>query len=136
MKKTLSALSALLTIIFALSLCGCQKPDNADSNPSDTNKNTTVSVTVEVTFEDGSSESFDITTDKPTLRAALEEKNLIEGDEGQFGLYVKKVCGVTADYDVNSAYWAFYKNGEYMTCSVDDEALTDGASYQIKYTKD
>ena len=79
--------------------------------------------------------TFTIKTDKDTVGAALLEHNLIAGEESQYGLYVKVVNGMTADYDVDQSYWAFYINGEYAMTGVDSTTITEGAIYQLAYTK-
>lgn len=89
---------------------------------------------VEVTVEE-QTVTFTVHTDKDTVGAALLEHGLIAGDEGEFGLYVKAVNGMTADYDVNKSYWAFYVNGEYAMLGVDSTKIIEGEVYQLVYTK-
>ena len=84
---------------------------------------------------DGKEEKFLIHTDKTTVGDALTELGLIEGDEGQYGLYVKKVNGVTADYDKDGTYWAFCVNGEMAAQGVDMTNITAGESYSFKVSK-
>lgn len=79
--------------------------------------------------------TFTIKTDKDTVGAALLEHNLIAGEESQYGLYVKVVNGMTADYDTDQSYWAFYINGEYAMTGVDSTTITEGVIYQLAYTK-
>lgn len=79
--------------------------------------------------------TFTINTDKDTVGAALLEHGLIDGEESQYGLYVKVVNGITADYDVDQSYWAFYIDGEYAMSGVDTTEITEGATYQLEYTK-
>ena len=79
--------------------------------------------------------TFTIKTDKETVGAALLEHNLIAGEESQYGLYVKVVNGMTADYDTDQSYWAFYINGEYAMTGVDGTTITEGVIYQLAYTK-
>lgn len=88
-----------------------------------------------VVDKDGNETKFVIHTDKETVGDALLDLGLIEGDEGDYGLYVKKVNGITADYDVNKTYWAFYINGEYAMSGVDKTAVTEGDSYTFKVEK-
>ena len=76
-----------------------------------------------------------IHSSKDNLRDALEEHKLIEGEDGTYGLYVKKVNGITADYDVNQCYWGFYKNDESMNTGVDSVKIADEDRYKIVYTK-
>lgn len=72
-----------------------------------------------VTDKDGNETQFEIHTDKETVGEALQELNLIDGEEGEYGLFVKTVNGITADYDADGVYWAFYVNGEYAASGVD-----------------
>lgn len=85
-----------------------------------------------VTDKDGNETAFEIHTDKQTVGEALLELGLIEGENGDYGLYVKTVNGITADYDVDGTYWAFYVNGEYAMSGVDTTAIEAGASYAFK----
>lgn len=84
---------------------------------------------------DGSEKSFTIKTDAKTVGEALLAVDLIEGEEGQYGLYVKKVNGITADYDVDATYWAFYINGEYAMTGVDATEIAAGATYMFAKQK-
>ena len=79
--------------------------------------------------------TFTIKTDAETLGDALLAHGLIAGDQGDFGLYVKVVNGITADYDIDQSYWGFSKNGEYMMTGVDGTAIADGEVYELTYTK-
>lgn len=85
-----------------------------------------------VTDKDGNETQFEIHTDKEMVGEALQELNLIDGEEGEYGLFVKTVNGITADYDTDGVYWAFYVNGEYATSGVDVTQITEGASYALK----
>ena len=93
---------------------------------------TTIYVDVVV---DGKSVTFTLRTDAETLGAALIAENLIEGEDGQYGLYVKKVNGMTADYDVDGSYWSISKDGELLMTGVDGEKISDGAHYALTRTK-
>ena len=78
---------------------------------------------------------FDISTDQTTVGAALQELKLIEGEEGDYGLYIKSVNGIIADYDTNGTYWAFYINGEYAMSGVDVTEIEEGAAYALRVEK-
>ena len=84
---------------------------------------------------EGNEKVFEIHTDKTTVGEALLEVQLIEGEEGAYGLYVKKVNGITADYDVDQTYWAFYINGEMAMTGVDATDVEAGATYSFKVEK-
>ena len=88
-----------------------------------------------VVDKDGNETSFAITTDKATVGDALLSEELLEGDEGAYGLYVKKVNGIVADYDIDQTYWAFYINGEYAMTGVDKTEIVNGSTYSFKVEK-
>ena len=91
-------------------------------------------VSVEVKAEN-ESVIFKIYTDKLTVGDALKEHNLIDGEEGPYGLYVKIVNGIRADYEEDKSYWSFYKNGEPMQTGVDGAEFTNGERFELVYTK-
>ena len=88
-----------------------------------------------VVDNDGNLTQFEIHTDKETVGEALLELELIAGDDSAYGLYVKTVNGITADYDTDKTYWAFYIDGEYATTGVDTTPITAGSSYSLKVEK-
>ena len=88
-----------------------------------------------VVDKDGKETKFEIHTDKKTVGEALLEVELIEGEDGPYGLYVKSVNGITADYDVDQTYWAFYINGEMAMTGVDATNVEAGATYSFKVEK-
>ena len=88
-----------------------------------------------VVDKDGNETSFAITTDKATVGDALLSEGLLEGNEGAYGLYVKKVNGIVADYDIDQTYWAFYINGEYAMTGVDKTEIVNGSTYSFKVEK-
>lgn len=84
------------------------------------------------TVSNGETEKvYNVRTDKTTVGEALLELGLIDGEEGQYGLFVKTVDGVTADYDADKSYWAFYINGEYASVGVDSAEIENGAKYAM-----
>ena len=91
--------------------------------------------TFTVTDQEGTESSFEIHTDKETVGEALLECGLIAGDEGAYGLYVKEVNGIVADYDTDGTYWSFYINGEYASTGVDTTTITEGDTYSFKVEK-
>ena len=94
-----------------------------------------VKITVIVVDVDGNETNFVVNTDKETVGDALLEQNLIEGEDGDYGLYVKTVNGITADYDTDQTYWAFYVNGEYSNTGVDSTPVNEGDTYEFKVEK-
>lgn len=88
-----------------------------------------------VVDKDGNETKFLINTDKKTVGEALLDVDLISGDKGEYGLYVKTVNGSTLDYDKDKMYWAFYVNGEYATLGVDTTEIDENAEYELKAEK-
>jgi len=144
LKKTRLMITVIAVIIAsAFVLCSCKsKPDTP----------TTTAAPVEMTsmpelgqgektfiFQvhdaEGHITPFKINTDKTIVGEALQELGIIEGEEGDYGLYVKTVNGITADYDIDQTYWAFYVDGEYAMSGVDTTDVVAGASYMFKVEK-
>jgi outer membrane lipopolysaccharide assembly protein LptE/RlpB len=75
--------------------------------------------------------TFTIHTDAETVGQALLDLGLIAGEESQYGLYIKQVNGMTADYDIDQTYWAFYINGEYAMTGVDTTPISESEVYSL-----
>ena len=141
MKITIqSTVTVILALIFIVALVSCDTVEKTGVWENATYRKDTEfgsgakNVVVEVKAED-QLVTFTIKTDKDTVGAALLEHGLIAGEEGAYGLYVKQVNGITADYDVDQTYWSFYINGEYAMTGVDTTEITEGATYRLEYTK-
>lgn len=87
-------------------------------------------LTVECTAG-GKTVTFTIHTDAATVGEALKPLGLITGDESEFGMYVKTVNGMAADYDADGYYWAFYADGEYAPTGVDSTDIAEGVTYSL-----
>lgn len=137
---------SIVCVILAalLCLCGCEAKQTAASH-------TATSAAVDlsnaeklgegdrqfyftVTFPDGTVKAYDIATNETTVGAALAALDLAQGEQTQYGLFVKTIGGVRADYDLDHAYWAFYIDGEYAMTGVDGADITDGSVYAFVYT--
>lgn len=141
-KKMSFVLCMVLIAAMALLTTGCN-----DKTSQEAVQTTSVSIetqvlgegetkfTVMVVDKEGTETSFEIHTDKKMVGEALQECGLLEGEDGPYGLYVKTVNGITADYDVDQTYWAFYINGEYAMTGVDVTEITEGDSYSLKVEK-
>ena len=88
-----------------------------------------------VVDKDGNETKFEIHTDKTIVGDALLELGLIAGEEGPYGLYVKTVNGITADYETDGTYWAFYEGDSYGMTGVDLTEIKAGATYAFKVSK-
>ena len=145
-KKLLSLiLSTMLIVAMAFSMTACggnnTETPNTEGQGQAGSAETTVLGEGELMFNfvvvdgEGNETAFEIHTDKTTVGEALLELELIEGEDGAYGLYVKTVNGITADYDVDQTYWAFYINGEMAMTGVDATDVEAGASYSFKVEK-
>lgn len=134
------ALCAALAVTMLLGIAGC----GSKAEPTET-ATTAAAVasgsvigqgqtvfTLEVTDAEGQQTSFEIHTDKETVGDALLETGLVAGEDGDYGLYITTVNGVTLDWDKDGKYWAFYIDGEYATTGVDATEVTPGAVYSLK----
>ncbi len=159
-KKTNVTMRALLIMMLCLAVCmgmsACkEQPAINDAEPQTT---TVVADEYDVLWNDArytedtvigegattfelevicgkNSVTFTVNTDETNLGTALQSAGLVEGDNGEYGLYVKKVNGVTADYDANMCYWSFTKNGEMMMTGIDGEEIEAGAHYEMTVAK-
>ena len=132
--KSLSIIIAILCI-FSLVACSQSKVDatglwgNATylSDTTIGNGQKTIFVDIEVTEQ---KITLTIKTDKKTLGEALYEHNLINDPT-----FFDTLNGMKADWDKDSAYWAFYKGQEMMNIGVGDEVIEGGEQYRFVYTK-
>ena len=140
-KQIKSALALLLSLVCLVCLVACIDKVDATGVWEDATYRSDKefgkgekTVQVEVKVEE-QSVTFTIHTDKEMLGEALMEHELVDGEQGAYGLYVKEVNGMTADYDVNQHYWSFSKNGEGLMTGIDMEPVEDGAHYEITYAR-
>ncbi len=88
-----------------------------------------------ITDKDGGEISITVNTDETTVGAALLKAGVITGEKGPYGLYIKSVNGITADYDKDKTYWGFYINGEYAMTGIDMTDIEKGRVYGLKVEK-
>lgn len=113
------AVLAVLVVVFAFVYFN-NKPETVEGAKT---------IAVEIIKTD-SSRTLDIATDAEYLRGALEEKGLIQGEESEYGLFVKTVDGYTAD-DSKQEWWCFTKNGGNLETGVDTTPIEDGDKFEI-----
>lgn len=135
MKKILSLIA--LVIAFSMLFCGCTKEPSTEADTSVSSitadeNGYSYSFTFEVVDSEGKTESKEIETNEKILGKALQNLGLIKGEEGPYGLYIKEVGGIVADYDTDGTYWALYVNGEYAMSGADAIEITDGAVYSFR----
>ena len=130
-KKATKVISLLLAMLLVCSLfTGC---GNAGSTGQSAGDGSVKNITVTVVHGDGSSKDFPIAAAGETLREALEQENLVEGEDGQYGLYIKTVDGETVN-DANQEWWCLTKGGEQVNSGVDGVKIADGDKYELTFT--
>lgn len=132
---------ALISTISFLAVA-CKKPAETPENPQSSEENQAdVTVigegqtvfTFNVKDKDGAVTSFEVHTDEKTVGAALLKVELVAGDESEYGLYVKTVNGITADYDKDQSWWGFFIDGEMAATGVDGADIEEGKVYSMEY---
>lgn len=146
-KRLLLLVCMVLIAAVALFASGCNTNNvtEPESQVSSTEQTSSAAATVlgqgatkfyfNVVDSSGNETAFEINTDKKYVGEALQELGLIDGDAGPYGLYVKTVNGITADYDTDSTYWAFYINGEMAPTGVDLTEITASETYSFIISK-
>lgn len=86
-----------------------------------------------VVHADETSKEFDIHTDEEYLQGALQQEGLIEGTEGEYGLYVLTVDGETVD-ETKEQWWCLTKGGEAHMLGVGETLIADGEQYEFTFT--
>ena len=145
MKSKCSFFAVIAVILIAVFVfCSCNK------TTSDETLTTTAYVEMSSMTEIGQGENtfifrvydaeghitpFIINTDKTIVGEALQENGLIEGDEGDFGLYVKRVNGIFAEYETTGNYWAFYVGDTYAAKGIDMTEIVNGETYSLRIEK-
>ena len=145
-RKWLSFILCLALIAaIALTAMGCDQAKTPETPETTVAGEETAALTVKgegatlfyfnVVDKDGNETKFEIHTDKTIVGDALLELGLIAGEEGPYGLYVKTVNGITADYETDGTYWAFYEGDSYGMTGVDLTEIKAGATYAFKVSK-
>lgn len=135
------ALTLLLLVAAVMTGCGGTE-DAVDTWYAD---DTTAKVNVDdgykyefdlnVVFADGTTKSCKVPTNFETVGEALLDAGLIDGEQTQYGLTVYTVCGVTVDFNKDSAYWALYVDGEYAMSGVDSIKCADVKEVEFRVEK-
>ena len=145
MTKTRRFLSLMICIVLiaamALFANGCGK-EKTPETPTETQSQSQTEVRelgegkTEFDFSvvalDGTEEKFLIHTDKTTVGEALTQLGLIEGEEGDYGLYVKTVNGIP---ESDGAYWMIYVNGEMAPVGISQLEVKNGEAYSLRLEK-
>jgi len=136
--------SFVLVAAIALTFSSCkgEKTTSAESSIAETQATQTKKIGegktkfgLTVTDNNGESTDFEILTDEKTVGDALLKLGLISGEKSDYGLYIKTVNGIVADYDKDKTYWAFYIDGQYASSGADQTEIESGKTYELKIEK-
>ena len=125
MKKLISLILVLITLN---SLTASRAPEAEAEGPK-------VSFTLIIVDDQGNETTKTIETTRTIVGDALLDEGLIEGEEGDYGMFITKVNGIYADYNETGTYWSFYIDGEYAMTGIDQTDIVDGATYMLKVEK-
>lgn len=126
--RALSLFFCLLLPILAFALTACTKLPDREGTGS-------VTFQVTVTDLDGTQEEFEVRTDEKNVADALTKAGLVSGENSEYGLYIKVVNGITADYNADGTYWSLLVNGEYSMVGASSVPVTEGLRIELKKTK-
>lgn len=87
-------------------------------------------ITVEVTVPDKPSKEFTINTKAKFLGQALNEKKLIKGAKGKYGLFITSVNGVTADASKDE-WWCITKSRKQVNTGADTTPIKNGDHFEL-----
>ncbi|HIR92453.1 MAG TPA: DUF4430 domain-containing protein [Candidatus Egerieimonas intestinavium] len=87
-------------------------------------------IQVTVIHGDGQEKVLDYRTDLEYLGQVLVEDELIQGQEGQYGLFIETVDQETADSS-RQQWWCITKGGEQVNTSVDSTPIQDGDHFEL-----
>lgn len=90
-------------------------------------------IEISITHKDGTVKELTLHTDAKYLLDAIREKdeNLIQGEQGQYGLYIKTIDGYTCN-ETAQEWWGYTRKGEYVETGVELTPIYDGDSFEFK----
>lgn len=94
-------------------------------------------ITLEVVYEDSSTETYTVETEAEYLEQAVSEMEglTIDGSRTeQFGLMILTVNGVEADYNKNGAFWSITLDDTPCNYGVSQQPIENGQHYRLVYT--
>lgn len=124
-KIILAAVAIVAVIALFLGVWFATRPDTTEGAKT---------ITVEVVHSDETSKTFTYHTDAEYLGEVLLDEGLIQGEQGDYGLYILEVDGEQAIYEEDGAYWALFQGDEYAMLGADQTVINDGDQFSLVYT--
>ncbi len=126
-KKTLISVGVLAVAVVAVLLVwmqfGMPQTQQGEKN-----------IMVDVVLTDGTTQTFNYETSVEFLGEALSNEGLIEGEMGEYGLFVTGVNGTVVD-NSKQQWWCLTKGGEEVMTSFDTTPIADGDVFEITLTE-
>ncbi|GAA6411748.1 hypothetical protein K040078D81_58650 [Blautia hominis] len=91
-------------------------------------------ITVKVVHGDSSEKDFEYKTDEAYLGAVIQDNKLVEGEEGEYGLFMTSVDGEKVD-ESKQQWWCLTKGGEQVNTSADQTLIEDGDTFELTLTE-
>ena len=91
-------------------------------------------ITVVVVHKDGSEKEFKYNTSEEFLAPVLVENDLVQGEDGEFGLYIHYADGERAVWELDTAWWGVYVGDEQSLVGVSELVIEDGGLYKLVYS--
>ena len=124
-KIIIAVIAAVLAVALLVGLYFATRPQTTEGEKT---------FTVTVVYADGTGKDFSYTSNEEYVGTVLQAEGLVEGEMGDYGLYIKAVDGVKAVYEEDGAYWGFFVGEEYAQTGIDQTPIEDGAAYKLVYT--
>ena len=125
-KKTLLLAAILFVLCFAAGRIYSQHKGETIAGAKE--------IDVIVIHADQSENTFTCQTDAEYLGEVLLENKLVDGEMGQYGLFITSVDGETAD-DSKQQWWCITKGGEQLNTSADTTPIADGDQFELTLTE-
>ncbi len=90
-------------------------------------------IVVEVIHGDETTKEFEISTTQEYLGDVLKDEAIVEGEDGDYGLFITVADGEEADA-ANEEWWCLTKENQMLETSADQTVVEDGGHYELTLT--
>ena len=118
----------LICVMLVAALYACGDDDNSGDNVLGTGD---LAFKLEIVDDKGESKIYNIKTDESTVGDALVGVDLIPAEQKPF---FSTLDGITAEWEPNENWWAFYIKGEMAVIGAFDAEIEEGAEYKFEFS--